>query len=81
MYMNKKDDLVLNRGSVSVYCFFKIAGEDWIFLIITFFAIIVAGIVRSSSGVLIVPFENKFGWDRSVIGKCDKKLFSMEETR
>jgi MFS family permease len=40
---------------------------SWIILIIAFFSIIVAGIVRSSSGVFIVPFENEFGWDRSVI--------------
>ncbi|MGG3467096.1 MFS transporter [Neobacillus pocheonensis] len=39
----------------------------WIILIITFFSIIVAGIIRSSSGVFIVPFEKEFGWDRSVI--------------
>ncbi|EDL66713.1 putative membrane transport protein [Bacillus sp. SG-1] len=36
-------------------------------LLITFFSIIVAGIVRSSSGVFIDPFETEFGWDRSVI--------------
>ncbi|MDO7486426.1 MFS transporter [Peribacillus frigoritolerans] len=40
---------------------------SWVILIIAFFSIIVAGIVRSSSGVFIVPFENEFGWDRSVI--------------
>ncbi|MFC0045310.1 MFS transporter [Metabacillus iocasae] len=40
---------------------------SWIILLITFFSIIVAGIVRSSSGVFIDPFENEFGWDRSVI--------------
>lgn len=40
---------------------------SWFVLIIAFFSIIVAGIVRSSSGVFIVPFENEFGWDRSVI--------------
>ncbi|MFJ7752352.1 MFS transporter [Peribacillus muralis] len=40
---------------------------SWIILIITFFSIIVAGIVRSSSGVFIVPLEDEFGWDRSVI--------------
>jgi MFS family permease len=40
---------------------------SWIILIIAFFSIIVAGIVRSSSGVFIVPFENEFGWDRSII--------------
>jgi MFS family permease len=40
---------------------------SWVILIISFFSIIVAGIVRSSTGVFIVPFENEFGWDRSVI--------------
>lgn len=40
---------------------------SWIILIISFFSIIVAGIVRSSSGVFIEPFENEFGWSRSVI--------------
>ncbi|BCB02524.1 MFS transporter [Bacillus sp. KH172YL63] len=40
---------------------------SWIILVICFFSIIVAGIVRSSSGVFIEPFENEFGWDRSVI--------------
>ncbi|WP_019156521.1 MFS transporter [Robertmurraya massiliosenegalensis] len=40
---------------------------SWIILCITFFAIIAAGITRSSSGVFIVPFEEDFGWDRSVI--------------
>lgn len=40
---------------------------SWVILSITFFSIIVAGIVRSSSGVFIVPFETEFGWDRSII--------------
>ncbi|WP_255301626.1 MFS transporter [Bacillus sp. AFS040349] len=40
---------------------------SWIILIITFFSIIVAGIIRSSSGVFIDPFEQEFGWDRSLI--------------
>ncbi|MFC7371942.1 MFS transporter [Fictibacillus iocasae] len=40
---------------------------SWVILAITFFSIIAAGIVRSSSGVFIEPFENEFGWDRSVI--------------
>lgn len=40
---------------------------SWVILLITFFSIIVAGIVRSSSGVFIDPFETEFGWDRSVI--------------
>ncbi|HZG73210.1 MAG TPA: MFS transporter, partial [Chondromyces sp.] len=40
---------------------------SWVILSITFFSIIVAGIVISSSGVFIDSFENEFGWDRSVI--------------
>ncbi|MDR7071645.1 MFS transporter [Fictibacillus barbaricus] len=40
---------------------------SWVILSIAFFSIIVAGIVRSSSGVFIDPFEKEFGWDRSVI--------------
>lgn len=40
---------------------------SWFILAITFFSIIVAGIVISSSGVFINSFENEFGWDRSVI--------------
>ncbi|MBS4199171.1 MFS transporter [Bacillus sp. FJAT-49732] len=40
---------------------------SWFILAITFFSIITAGIVMSSSGVFINPFENEFGWDRSVI--------------
>ncbi|WHY69423.1 MFS transporter [Neobacillus sp. SuZ13] len=40
---------------------------SWYILVITFFSIIVAGIVMSSSGVFIDPLENEFGWDRSII--------------
>ncbi|MCM3653632.1 MFS transporter [Metabacillus litoralis] len=40
---------------------------SWIILFIAFFSIIIAGIIRSSSGVFIVPFENDFGWERSTI--------------
>ena len=40
---------------------------SWVILAVTFCAIIVAGIVRSSSGVFIEPFEAEFGWDRPVI--------------
>ncbi|PLT33423.1 MFS transporter [Bacillus sp. V5-8f] len=39
----------------------------WVILGITFFSIIVAGIIRSSSGVFLVPFEEEFGWDRAFI--------------
>ncbi|MFJ7982626.1 MFS transporter [Lysinibacillus xylanilyticus] len=40
---------------------------SWIILIVTFVSIISAGIIRSSSGVFIVPFEEQFGWARSSI--------------
>lgn len=40
---------------------------SWIVLMIAFFSIIVAGIIRSSSGVFMVPFETEFGWDRAFI--------------
>lgn len=40
---------------------------SWVILFIAFFSIITAGIIRSSSGVFIVPFEHEFGWDRSTI--------------
>jgi MFS family permease len=40
---------------------------SWIILFIAFFSIITAGIIRSSSGVFIVPFETDFGWERSTI--------------
>lgn len=37
---------------------------SWIILILVFFSIIVAGIIRSSSGVFVIPFEEDFGWSR-----------------
>ena len=40
---------------------------SWVILSIAFFSIITAGIIRSSSGVFIVPFEQDFGWERSTI--------------
>lgn len=40
---------------------------SWIVLGVTFWAIIVAGIIRSSSGIFIDPFENEFGWGRPSI--------------
>lgn len=40
---------------------------SWIILIITFTSIIVAGIIRSSSGVFIEPFEEEFAWGRANI--------------
>jgi MFS family permease len=40
---------------------------SWVILALTFIAIIVAGIIRSSAGVFIVPFENQFSWSRPSI--------------
>lgn len=40
---------------------------SWIVLAVTFVAIIVAGIIRSASGVFIEPFEQDFGWERPSI--------------
>ncbi len=40
---------------------------SWFILVVTFFSIIVSGIVVASTGVFINPFEKEFGWDRSVI--------------
>lgn len=40
---------------------------SWIILAVTFTAIIVAGIIRSSAGVFIEPFEQDFGWSRPSI--------------
>ena len=40
---------------------------SWVILAVSFLAIIVAGIIRSSSGVFIDPFEQQFGWSRTSI--------------
>jgi MFS family permease len=40
---------------------------SWVILFVAFFSILMAGIIRSSSGVFIVPFEAEFGWERSTI--------------
>lgn len=40
---------------------------SWIILAVTFISIIVAGIIRSSAGVFIDPFEQDFGWSRPTI--------------
>ncbi|OAS89073.1 MFS transporter [Metabacillus litoralis] len=40
---------------------------SWVILLVTFLSILIASIIRSSSGVFIVPFEAEFGWDRSTI--------------
>ena len=40
---------------------------SWVVLAVTFIAIIVAGIIRSSSGIFLNPFESEFGWGRPTI--------------
>lgn len=40
---------------------------SWIILFVTFVSIIVAGIIRSSSGLFIIPFEEQFNWSRATI--------------
>lgn len=40
---------------------------SWVILCLIFFSIIVAGIIRSSAGVFVIPFENDFDWNRSTI--------------
>ena len=40
---------------------------SWIILAISFFSIITAGIIISSAGIFIDPFEKEFGWERTVI--------------
>lgn len=40
---------------------------SWFVLTVTFFSIIVVGIVVASSGVFLTPFENEFGWSRPTI--------------
>lgn len=40
---------------------------SWIILAVSFISIIVAGIIRSSAGVFINPFEQDFGWSRPSI--------------
>jgi len=40
---------------------------SWVILLTTFLALILAAGIRSTPGVLIIPFEHYFGWDRSAI--------------
>lgn len=40
---------------------------SWIILLITFFTLLISAGIRSTPGVLIVPWEQYFGWNRTVI--------------
>lgn len=39
----------------------------WIVVIIAFFSMLIAAAIRSTSGVILVPLEEEFGWSRSAI--------------
>ncbi len=39
----------------------------WLVAIVTFFVLLASAAFRSSVGVMIVPFEDEFGWSRSAI--------------
>ena len=39
----------------------------WVVVAVTFLAVLVSAGVRSAPGVLILPFETEFGWDRAAI--------------
>lgn len=40
---------------------------SWIIMLITFLTLLISSGIRSTSGVLIVPLEEYFGWNRTVI--------------
>jgi predicted MFS family arabinose efflux permease len=39
----------------------------WIILIVTFLSVIVAAVTNTMSGVMMIPFEEEFGWSRASI--------------
>jgi len=39
----------------------------WIILIVTFLSVIVAAVTNTMSGVMMIPFEDEFGWSRASI--------------
>lgn len=40
---------------------------SWIIMLVTFLTLLIAAGIRSTSGVLIMPLEEYFGWNRTVI--------------
>lgn len=40
---------------------------SWIILIVTFLSVIVAAVTNTMSGVMMIPFEEEFGWSRASI--------------
>lgn len=40
---------------------------SWVILIVTFLSVIVAAVTNTMSGVMMIPFEKEFGWDRASI--------------
>jgi len=39
----------------------------WIILIVTFLSVIIAAVTNTMSGVMMIPFEKEFGWNRASI--------------
>ncbi|WP_088042409.1 MFS transporter [Bacillus sp. EAC] len=39
----------------------------WIILIVTFLSVIIAAVTNTMSGVMMIPFEDEFGWSRASI--------------
>src|SRR4051812_37697468 len=39
----------------------------WVVVLIAFITLLISAGIRSMPSILIVPFENEFGWDRSSI--------------
>jgi hypothetical protein len=39
----------------------------WIVLVVTFATLLMAGGIRGSSGILVVPLETEFHWSRATI--------------
>lgn len=40
---------------------------SWVIMLITFFTLLISSGIRSTSGLLIIPFEQYFGWNRAFI--------------
>ncbi|HUQ17381.1 MAG TPA: hypothetical protein VM070_06305, partial [Candidatus Saccharimonadales bacterium] len=39
----------------------------WVVVAVTFLALLVAASVRAAPGILILPLEKEFGWDRATV--------------
>ncbi|BBB89702.1 MAG TPA: MFS transporter [Methylomusa anaerophila] len=57
----------MNFGNTQLIKFNSPVHYGWIVVLTTLLVLIIAAGVRSTPGVLIVPFEHYFGWNRAVI--------------